>query len=612
MNNENLNLARKLRPKNFDEIIGQQLCVRILKNGLYQNTFFPVYLFSGQRGCGKTTSARVFAASINCQKLSDFQKNPKQPIPCYECNSCQFMVSGKHPDFIEIDAASHTGVDNVRQIIESSAFMPLMGRKKIYLIDEAHMLSKAAFNAFLKILEEPPATVLFILATTDVQRIIDTVRSRCFQIFFSSIAEVDLTNHLEMICQNESIDYEIDGLKIIVKESQGSARDAINLLEQVKFSSSCITKSMVLNVLGHISDENLLNILQQVIFQKPASEFINFLDEVKFSSFSPEYIWLRFNEILSISIRTKYGVSSKIESAREIQKLSKEFSIDRLLFIMQEFFNVESLFLKTINKHLFLELLLLRLITTESKKSVTLKAINSSESKQIKESQSYNRNEKFKSTVTSHAQSQSTYNGLDSKKKLDEAIIQKVEDIQVTQHNQPVVQSSKNLIEDLQEQVKEKNEWDFFKEEIKTNNDPILNSIFSQAKYKIYDKENSKVLITLGQNFTFFKSIIDDNINIWLPLLNKVYGKQVSLELNFQPNESAVNPMLVKSSAENFTEKPVVKNFNNNFVNSQTRITDQQVKQGNRIDVSDKSKWQSANMLLDSFPGIIEEIQDEQ
>ena len=202
MNNENLNLARKLRPKNFDQIVGQSLSVRILKNGLYLNTFFPVYLFSGQRGCGKTTSARVFAAAINCQKLSDFQGNPKQPIPCYECNSCINMVAGKHPDFIEIDAASHTGVDNVRQIIESSSFMPLMGRKKIYLIDEAHMLSKAAFNAFLKILEEPPATVLFILATTDIQRIIDTVRSRCFQIFFSSIAEVDLVNYLEEMINN--------------------------------------------------------------------------------------------------------------------------------------------------------------------------------------------------------------------------------------------------------------------------------------------------------------------------------------------------------------------------------------------------------------------------
>ncbi|MDR3646110.1 MAG: DNA polymerase III subunit gamma/tau [Candidatus Babeliales bacterium] len=581
MNTENLNLARKLRPKNFDQIVGQDLCVRILKNGLYLNTFFPVYLFSGQRGCGKTTSARVFAAAINCQKLADFQKNPKQAIPCYECNSCEFMVAGKHPDFIEIDAASHTGVDNVRQIIESSSFMPLMGRKKIYLIDEAHMLSKAAFNAFLKILEEPPATVLFILATTDVQRIIETVRSRCFQIFFSSIPEVDLVNYLEEICKNESINYEIDGLKIIVKESQGSARDAINLLEQVKFSSSVITKPVVLNVLGHISDENLLNILQCVVLQKSPQEFITFLDETKFSSFSPEYIFNRLNEILNIAIRMKFGVNSKLESARDIQKVSKDFPNDRLLFIVEEFFKAESLFLKTINKHLYLELLLLRLLTMETKKTVISKPSGSVDSRPIP-----NQTNKV---ATSSVQTQSTYNGLGTKKKLDEI---KTEEIKISQVEDvaPVI-----------EVTRETNEWDKFLQEIKTYNDPILNSIFSQAKYQNYDIENSKVIVTLGQNFTFFKDIINDNIGIWTPILNKVYGKQISLELNFDKSATATQPVQAKQVSENFIEKPIIKNFDK-----------QQGSLGNKIDVSDKSKWQSANMLLDSFPGTIEEIQDEQ
>jgi len=155
MNTEhvNLNLARKWRSRNFDQIVGQDLAIRMLRNSLYLSQFFPVYLFAGQRGCGKTSTARVFASAINCANLSKFQKNPKKcHVPCLECESCCAMLSGNHPDFIEIDAASHTGVDNVRQIIESSSYMPLMGKKKIYLIDEAHMLSKAAFNAFLKIL----------------------------------------------------------------------------------------------------------------------------------------------------------------------------------------------------------------------------------------------------------------------------------------------------------------------------------------------------------------------------------------------------------------------------------------------------------------------------
>ncbi|MFH1644148.1 MAG: DNA polymerase III subunit gamma/tau [bacterium] len=195
-NNSNLNLARKWRPKTFNEIVGQNIPIKTLLNGLYLKKFFPVYLFAGQRGCGKTSSARIFAAAINCQNLKKFQEDPKEKIPCLECESCQPMLKNNHPDFIEIDAASHTGVDNVRQILENSSYMPLAGNKKIYLIDEAHMLSKAAFNAFLKVLEEPPSTVLFILATTEIHKIPETVLSRCFQVIFRPINSDDLKKHL--------------------------------------------------------------------------------------------------------------------------------------------------------------------------------------------------------------------------------------------------------------------------------------------------------------------------------------------------------------------------------------------------------------------------------
>src|SRR3989339_55359 len=248
MNEIQLNLARKWRSKQFEQIVGQDLSVRILKNSLFLGKFFPVYLFAGQHGCGKTTTARVFAAAVNCEKLPDFQQNPKKFIvPCLECNSCKAMMKGKHPDFIEMDAASHTGVDNVRQIIEASTLLPLLGRKKVYLIDEAHMLSKAAFNAFLKILEEPPASVFFILATTDDHKIIDTVRSRCFQLFFNAVDQSVLLNHLVQICEQEGIKYEPAGLALIIKETGGSVRDALNLMEQVGFSAKQIGKKEVLS-----------------------------------------------------------------------------------------------------------------------------------------------------------------------------------------------------------------------------------------------------------------------------------------------------------------------------------------------------------------------------
>ena len=176
------NLARAWRAKTFDELIGQELSVRLLKNSLAKKCLFPVYLLSGLRGSGKTSMGRIFAAAVNCERLHDFQvsgaseSSDAVSLPCLKCASCCAMRAGNHPDFVEIDAASYTGVDNVRQIIESASFLPVMGSKKVYLIDEAHMLSKAAFNAFLKILEEPPATVLFLLATTEDHKILDTVK----------------------------------------------------------------------------------------------------------------------------------------------------------------------------------------------------------------------------------------------------------------------------------------------------------------------------------------------------------------------------------------------------------------------------------------------------
>ena len=180
-------LSRRGRPTTFDTIIGQDLPVRLLKNSLYVGSIFPVYLLSGMRGSGKTTTARVFAAALNCVNRESFQQDPKQySLPCGACDSCRAMAASRHPDFIEIDAASYTGVDNIRDVIESASFVPVLGKTKIYLIDEAHMLSKAACNALLKVLEEPPHSALFMLATTDADKIIDTVRSRSFRLFFSA------------------------------------------------------------------------------------------------------------------------------------------------------------------------------------------------------------------------------------------------------------------------------------------------------------------------------------------------------------------------------------------------------------------------------------------
>lgn len=362
MQQPTLNLARKWRSAQFKEIIGQELVVRILQNSLFKNQFFPVYLFSGQRGCGKTSTARVFASSLNCLKLSEFQVNPKINLPCLQCNSCIAMTANQHPDFIEIDAASYTGVDNIRNIIDTSSFLPLLGVRKIYLIDEVHMLSKAAFNAFLKILEEPPKFVVFILATTEVQKLPDTVRSRCFQLFFNPVNLQTVVTHLEKMCEKESITFEREGLEMIASVTQGSLRDAINLLEQARFAESCVTQSSVLSVLGYIDDTVILSMLQSILSKDQlslATLFASWSGQV----ISMDYLMKRSLELLYDLIVIKYGASARYASSTTlaVTTFMDSIKIQDLIICFDEFCSVDMAMAKTSKKQLLFESLMLRL-----------------------------------------------------------------------------------------------------------------------------------------------------------------------------------------------------------------------------------------------------------
>ncbi|MCK4264773.1 DNA polymerase III subunit gamma/tau [Candidatus Babeliales bacterium] len=358
-----LNLARKWRPKGFTEIVGQSLSIRMLKNGLYLKKYFPLYIFSGQRGCGKTTTARVFAAALNCGNLEEFQKNPREnDVPCGVCESCKNMLMGRHPDFIEMDAASHTGVDNVRQILESASFVSIQGGAKIYLIDEAHMLSRAAFNAFLKVLEEPPASVFFILATTELHKIPETVRSRAFQVFFNAIESKSLNSYLSRICENENIIIDESALNIIVSESGGSARDAVNILERVRLLNGKITKSIVLSALGKISEEKLFELFN-LMLEQDVIKVLKFLDSIEYEKLLPQSLWDMLINLCRGLIWIKHG-ATKVpypfeNSKSSLERLSSKCSINRINAIMQLFFSQEDLFLKTTRKHLFLETVLL-------------------------------------------------------------------------------------------------------------------------------------------------------------------------------------------------------------------------------------------------------------
>ena len=248
-------LARKWRPKNFAQLAGQEHVVQALSNALSQNRLHHAYLFTGTRGVGKTTIARIFAKSLNC--LTGITATP-----CGECSACKEIDSGRFVDLIELDAASNTQVDSMRELLESALYAPTAARFKVYIIDEVHMLSKSAFNAMLKTLEEPPAHVKFILATTDPQKIPVTVLSRCLQFNLKQLTPALITQHLQYVLEQEQIAFEVAAVNLVARAASGSMRDALSLMDQaIAFSAGSVAEDVVRNMLGAIDQSYLFDLL---------------------------------------------------------------------------------------------------------------------------------------------------------------------------------------------------------------------------------------------------------------------------------------------------------------------------------------------------------------
>ncbi|MEA5414358.1 DNA polymerase III subunit gamma/tau [Synechococcus sp. BA-132 BA5] len=248
-------LHHKYRPQRFDQLVGQKAVADTLSQALLQNRIAPAYLFSGPRGTGKTSSARILARSLNC-----LASPAPTPEPCGRCQLCTDIAAGNALDVIEIDAASNTGVDNIRELIERSRFAPVQARWKVYVVDECHMLSTAAFNALLKTLEEPPPRVVFVLATTDPQRVLPTILSRCQRFDFRRIPLEALEGHLHWIAAEESIGITPEALHLVAQRSQGGLRDAESLLDQLSLLPAPIAADAVWDLLGAVPDQELLRL----------------------------------------------------------------------------------------------------------------------------------------------------------------------------------------------------------------------------------------------------------------------------------------------------------------------------------------------------------------
>ena len=257
-------LHHKYRPQRFDQLVGQEAIAATLGNALRSGRIAPAYLFSGPRGTGKTSSARILARSLNC-----IGSDGPTPEPCGTCELCTSIANGNALDVIEIDAASNTGVDNIRELIERSRFAPVQARWKVYVVDECHMLSTAAFNALLKTLEEPPPRVVFVLATTDPQRVLPTILSRCQRFDFRRIPLDALEQHLSWIAEQEEIGITAEALHVVAQRAQGGLRDAESLLDQLSLLPPPVEPQAVWELLGAVPEQELLQLAESMAAGEP-------------------------------------------------------------------------------------------------------------------------------------------------------------------------------------------------------------------------------------------------------------------------------------------------------------------------------------------------------
>lgn len=324
---------QKYRPKFFREVIGQEIVVKILQNFLRKKEIPHGYLFAGEKGTGKTTVARIYAKALNCLNRDDAE-------PCDKCTICKLFQENKFLDVIEIDAASHRKIDDIRNIQEHIGFKPIQGKYKVFIIDEAHSLTEEASNALLKTLEEPPPFVIFILATTEPTRILPTILSRVTKLDFKRINLPKIVEKLKFIAEKENIDYDESALYIIAEESNGSLRDAETLFEKISLSLNPhlkITENLVMEFLGHLSFYKVLNFIE-LIAEKKIKNTLEFLEEIYNEGFDLNLflksILRTIRQLIFLKIHPHYAKHLETEKPEEIiekmKEISKNFSLEQL------------------------------------------------------------------------------------------------------------------------------------------------------------------------------------------------------------------------------------------------------------------------------------------
>lgn len=360
-------LYRTYRPRTFSDVVGQDVIVQTLKNAIINNKIAHAYLFSGPRGTGKTSVAKIFANAVNCEAEAS-------KVPCGECETCKAILEDVVSDVIEIDAASNNGVDEIRELRDKVKYMPAQGKYKVYIIDEVHMLTIQAFNALLKTLEEPPAHVIFILATTEANKIPLTILSRCQRFDFRGITITNIVDRLKIIIETEKIDIEKEAVLEIARQADGSMRDAISLLDQVySFSEGSIKVDAVYDVSGSVRRDVLLELITDLLNKDVSSAFkvLNTMieDGKEIGKIVSDLISLLRDALIVKNV----SVENEDENS-ELQQFAKSISNDRIYFYLDVLNETQNDIKWTTQKRAYLELALVKMIDHQ-----TIDRINANE-----------------------------------------------------------------------------------------------------------------------------------------------------------------------------------------------------------------------------------------
>ena len=554
---------QKYRPNNLDELVGQKFISITLKQALLTKKIAPAYLFNGPRGTGKTSSARIFAKSLNCQAFD-------QPTitPCCKCDLCRQITDGSALDIIEIDAASNTGVENIREIIERARFAPTQARWKVYVIDECHMLSTAASNALLKTIEEPPSRVVFILATTNPERVLNTIKSRCQKFDFRRISPSDIFQHLSEIAEKESIKYEVQALKMIAKRSNGGMRDAQSLLEQLNLLPEGITINNIQNLLGEVSESELTNLIKSLVENNPES-LIDTCNKLYDAGNEPLQIIIGLlnitRDLLLHTTNNKYSdlYYTSDEFRDELDKISKTINKSTIINWHNNLRNIEYQIKSSDNPRLWFEIHLTGLLDSQE--------INSFENKQ--ESKNNTTEEKHtsrknipinKENISDEIPKPSIQEEITHKEFIEKKD-EKLEKFEVLEK-----ESIENISENNQNNPGSnlKDKWELILSKVELPSTRMLLS--QQAELESFDSE--KITIALSPNW---ESMIKSRKVIIENTVKKIFGDGIIL--NFSTKQ------LNKSNPTNTPE--ITQNEVNNFrpikkiepkTNSSTKISNEE------------------------------------